>query len=217
MALSRREFMQLAAYFTLGSVLEGSAPSKLDESTRIFMDVDSMAFFNSPLARNPVLGKELKEKEIEMSWPIRQKVSYYLAPESKQYFESRPEDNLEVMALVSECIMFCCYTKDRHSGVMSAGTYHARTLKPKKELQENLGSFINTIRPNQYSNQRIFLKASGRYGSPDQEDVIRSIEGLLKTKNIHIRDLSLDLEQTAGKINKFYPATGKMTTQMFKY
>lgn len=219
-SLARRKFLQLSS-IALGSfafersLLAGNSLEAMaadDDSKSIFVDVDSMAFFNAP-ARNKAVDISMLEQSIPMHWPIRQEVSYYLVPESKQYFNAGKKDKPVVVAVLSECIMFCCYTQGNDGSIISSGAYHAMTLKPEKELQENLGLFISTIRPNQYDHQRTFLKASGRYGHQDQEEVIRSIEGLLRGKSIRIRELSLESSQATSKISKFYPNTGRLTTE----
>jgi hypothetical protein len=219
--LSRREFLSLfAASIVSMGLSQNQVLDYLTDKTPlskpvIYLDVDSMAFFNAAAPKaKPVKTSELRKKEpIDMHWPIMQRVSMYLPPESVYYFSTNPKDDVKTTTVIGECIVFGAYTTYPDGRIKSSGVYHAKTLPPDQKFKKRMNFFIDTLRP--YPNQTFFIKGSGHYGYGSQELLVEDLESVLKKKNLRIEDYFMDVGELVGKVNTFYPATGAWIDEVF--
>ncbi|HJX05968.1 MAG TPA: hypothetical protein VJ461_04600 [Candidatus Nanoarchaeia archaeon] len=224
--ISRREFLALlsASVVSLGTgvnqeqLLDYLADKTPLAKPVIYLDVDSMAFFDVPYktyskAKTIKISELMKKEPVHMHWPIKQKVSMYLPPESVYYFSTKPEDDVKTTTILGQCIVFGAYTTYPNGIIKSSGVYHAKTLPPDKKFEKSIKFFIDTLRSN--PNQMIFLRGKGHYGFGGNDELVKNLETVLRKNNLIIKNNYLDLGETVGRISNFYPATGKQADEVF--
>ena len=219
--ISRREFLALfaASVVSLGmeqkQVLEYLTDKTPLPKPIIYLDVDSMAFFNVRFPKTkPLRVSELSHTEpFDLHWPIKKKVSMYQPPESVYYYTTSKKKGAEIITVVGQCVVFGAYTTRPDGSIVSSGVYHAKTLPPDKKFKRNLDFFIDTIRPDH--KREFFISGSGNYGVDNQEGLVRNLAHLFKKKGVIIKDYALDLSEMTGKINTFYSSTGELISSTY--